>query len=116
MNSVYQSFDLNYLYNYFDNDKTAVIEFIEIVLDDFANIKNDLLNAIENNDIENYKDARHKTLTTLDLLKASKLQALLLAGKELLATGNSTPSDSVFQELETAFSDFLMDLEQVINQ
>lgn len=115
MNSTSPSFDLNYLHNYFDNDLEAVKEFIEIVLEDFSTIKNDLTQAINNNDLAAYKDARHKTLTALELLKANKLQGLLIEGRTLLATGDSQPSHSTFKELDSAFSNFLVDLQQVLD-
>jgi len=91
----------------------ATKEFIEVVFADFTNIKEDLIHAIETNDLAAYKDARHKTLTALELLKAAKLQSLLKTGKEVLATGESTPTDSIFEELERTFSDFLNDLKGV---
>lgn len=106
-------FQIDYLINYFDKDTTAVLEFIEIILIDFSEIRANIIEAIQSLDLERYKEERHKTITTLKLLKATRLQALLTQGGERLSQESVSNRDRVFQDLVNEFDALLEQLAKV---
>lgn len=106
-------FQIDYLINYFDKDTAAVMEFIEIILVDFSEIRLNLLEAIQSLNLERYKEERHKTITTLKLLKAARLQDLLAQGGERLAQESVSNKDTVFQDLANEFDALLEQLAKV---
>lgn len=108
-----ESFQIDYLYEYFDKDADAVLEFIEVIIVDFEEIKHTIFKAIQTKDLKGYKDEKHKTITTLKLLKASQLQDLLRQGEAHLAIATSSSKDDLFQDLSKAFDVLLADLKKV---
>lgn len=103
-------FQIDYLFNYFDKDAAAVMEFIEIIVVDFSEIRTNLLDAIKTDDLKRYKEEQHKTITTLKLLKAGRLEDLLRQGAERLAQKSASSEDAVFLDIDKEFKALLSDL------
>lgn len=76
--------DLNDLSNVFDQNSTDIAHYLTLLLKDWRKLKIDLIESIEKQDANTYRNILHQMLTALNLLKITDLQELLSKGKTQL--------------------------------
>ncbi|WP_235299564.1 PAS domain-containing hybrid sensor histidine kinase/response regulator [Portibacter marinus] len=75
---------LSSLKSFFDNDKEAISEYLTLAARDLDDIIEDLEEVLENNSIEIYKKATHKSTTILRFLEMNSIQSMIDEMKDLL--------------------------------
>lgn len=111
---MYQHFELNSLLAFFDEDKPAVHDYLEVVMDDWVHLKVELEASVLNKDFKEYRGVVHRMLTPMKLLKMTEMQNLLNNGNFRIELSDQPENQVFFQMLFTRIDEFIDELSTVL--
>ncbi len=106
-------FQLYNLYREFEQDESALKEFIQVVESDLIRLSRALIAAFRQNDVSLYQQMHYRTLTPLKMIQANTLQRLLAEGSDLMIKEEATTETATFSKLEREFSAVLTSLAEL---
>jgi ribosome assembly protein YihI (activator of Der GTPase) len=108
--SMYKNFELTSLAAFFDDDQLVVHEYLEVVVDDWFGLKQELEIAIENKNSKEYRSIVNRMLAPMRLLKMAELQNLLNNGNARIDLSDAPENQIYFRALLDKVADFLEEL------
>lgn len=109
---MYKNFELTPLAAFFEDDYLAIHDYLEVVLEDWTDLKQELGEAIENKNFKDYRSVVHRMLTPMRLLKMTELQNLLNNGNVRIELSNEPENEAYFTVLLDKIEAFLVELEE----
>jgi hypothetical protein len=109
---MYKNFELTSLAAFFDDDYLAVHDYLEVVVEDWNGLKEELEIAIKNKKIKEYRSVVHRMLTPMRLLKMAELQNLLNNGNFRIDLSDVPENKEYFIALLNKIDAFLEELKE----
>lgn len=107
---MYNNFELTSLLAFFDEDKPAVHDYLEVVKDDWIYLKTELESSVINKDFKEYRGVVHRMLTPMKLLKMTEMQNLLNNGNFRIELSDQPANQVFFKMLYQKIDDFIEEL------
>lgn len=111
---MYKNFELTSLSAFFDDDQLAVHDYLEVVVEDWIGLKQELAISIENKDFKEYRGVVHRMLTPMRLLKMAELQNLLNNGNFRIELSDVPENRVYFDALLAKIEAFLEELKETL--
>lgn len=111
---MYKNFELSSLLAFFDDEKPAVQDYLEVVLEDWMDLKAELVEAVNNKNFKEYQGVVHRMLTPMKLLQMTELQNLLNNGNFRIELSEEAENQFFFEALFTKIEDCLEEMKEVL--
>jgi len=111
---MYKNFELSSLLAFFDDDKPAVHDYLEVVMEDWIALKIELVSAIKNKDFKAYRGVVHRMLTPMKLLQMTELQNLLNNGNFRIEVSEEAENQIFFKALFAKIDDCITEMKEIL--
>ncbi|PHN07924.1 Hpt domain-containing protein [Flavilitoribacter nigricans] len=89
----------DYIRELFENDRRSLLKYYRAFLQELGEMTTELERAAALRDYQTFRDAAHKTKTSLQLFKADRLREVLQMTREVYQNGDWTQLPELQQEL-----------------